>query len=404
MEYKGISKLDLKRRNRMQILKVIREQGPISRVDIASALAITRAAVTIITNEMIEEDVLYEVGEAPVSPENLQKGRRKILIDINPNFKFAFGICINEDSVSIGLSNLKPEVLDKNSITISESTSYEEIVEYIMNETKRILQNNSLDTEKILGAGVSIQPEMCSRMKVYFKDGKLDFANFCETLENKLNMPVTCMNSTNALALANQEKNTEERIGNYMFLKFGKNINMSVLIENYVMSDYIDHTNQIERLICNPNGVKLNGYPDGSVKAELTKEAITEKFKAIYSKENTPILWDTTGGNFNNLNYKTISAAAQRGDANVITIIDSIHKSLAVCLHNFSVGICARYIILHDFFTNDWLFERFKKTLIEICGEEMVKKIRLSRVEKSLEFASGCAISIYEFFYKKGGI
>ena len=31
----GISKLDLKRRNRMQILRVVREQGPISRVDIS---------------------------------------------------------------------------------------------------------------------------------------------------------------------------------------------------------------------------------------------------------------------------------------------------------------------------------------------------------------------------------
>lgn len=404
MEYKGISKLDLKRRNRMQILKVIREQGPISRVDIASALAITRAAVTIITNEMIEEGVLYEVGEAPVSPENLQKGRRKILIDINPNYKFAFGVCINEESVSIGLSNLKPEVLDKNSITISETTSYDEIVEYIINESKRILQNSSLDTPKILGMGLSIQPEMCSRMKVYLKDGKLDFTNLCDTLEKKLNMSVTCMNSTNALALANQEKNIEERLGNYMFIKFSKNINMSVLIENYVMNDYIDHTNQIERIICSPNGAKLNGYPDGSVKAELTKDAIVEKFRAIYSKENTPILWDATGGNFNNLNYKTISAAAQRGDALVVSLVDSLHKSLSVCIHNFSVGICARYVILHGFFTNDWLFDRFKKVLAETCGEEMVKKIRLSRIEKSLEFASGCAISIYEFFYKKGGI
>ena len=47
MEKRGISKLDLKRRNRMQILRVIRESGPISRVDVASALEITRAAVTI---------------------------------------------------------------------------------------------------------------------------------------------------------------------------------------------------------------------------------------------------------------------------------------------------------------------------------------------------------------------
>lgn len=64
----GISKLDLKRRNRMQILKVVREQGPISRVDISAILGITRAAVTIITNEMIDQHILQEVGEEPVNP------------------------------------------------------------------------------------------------------------------------------------------------------------------------------------------------------------------------------------------------------------------------------------------------------------------------------------------------
>ena len=63
MEKRGISKLDLKRRNRMQILRIIREYGPISRVDVASALEITRAAVSIITYEMIEEGVLVEIGE-----------------------------------------------------------------------------------------------------------------------------------------------------------------------------------------------------------------------------------------------------------------------------------------------------------------------------------------------------
>ena len=80
----GISKLDLKRRNRMQILKVVREQGPISRVDISAILGITRAAVTIITNEMIDQHILEEVGEEPVNPSGeVRKGRRKILLDIN---------------------------------------------------------------------------------------------------------------------------------------------------------------------------------------------------------------------------------------------------------------------------------------------------------------------------------
>ena len=88
MEHRGISKLDLKRQNRLQILRVIRENGPISRVDIAAELELTRAAVTIITNEMIAQGVLQELGEAPIEPDKLQKGRRKVLIGINANYMF----------------------------------------------------------------------------------------------------------------------------------------------------------------------------------------------------------------------------------------------------------------------------------------------------------------------------
>ena len=99
------------------------------------------------------------------------------------------------------------------------------------------------------------------------------------------------MNSISALALANQETNIEDRSGNYLFIKFGKNINASILLENEVMHEYLNHTNQIERAICKPNGKKLDGYPDGSVKAELTRDAVIAKYAAILSKEETPILW-----------------------------------------------------------------------------------------------------------------
>ncbi len=404
MDYQGISKLDLKRRNRMQILKVIKECGPISRVDIASALVITRAAVTIITNEMIEEGVLYEVGEAPVSLENLQKGRRKILIDINSNFKFSVGVSINENSVSIGLSNLKPEVLDKSLMDITEETSYEEIVGFIINETNRMLQNSCLDSTKTLGLGISVQPELCGKMKAYFKDGKLDFSNLIETITSKLDIPVICMNSISALALSNQDKNTDENFGNHVFIKFGKSIHMSVLIENQVMNEYVNHTNLIERTICKSNGTKLSGYPDGSVKAELTRDAVVAKYAAVLSKDETPIFWEATGGNVENINYKTITLAASKGEAKIVEVLNDIFECLAVVINNYSNILFARYVILHDFFMNEWLFDYFKNFISEYCGDDIAKRLRISCSENNMEFLSGCAISINEHFYKKGGI
>lgn len=404
MEYQGISKLDLKRRNRMQILKVIKENGPISRVDIASALEITRAAVTIITNEMIEEGVLYEVGEAPVSLDNLQKGRRKILIDINPNYKFALGVSITDMGVSIGLSNLNNDILDKSTMNGGVNASYEEIIDYIIDESNRMLRNSCLEPSKILGLGISIQPEHCGKMKVYFKDGKLDFTNLIETFNDRIDIPVTCMNSISAMALANQKKNLEERFGNYIFIKFGKNIHMSVLLENEVMHEYVNYTNQIERTICKQNGRKLPGYPDGSVKAELTREAVCSKYAAVMSKEETPILWAATEGKPENVNYKTITMSFTKGETKVIEVLNGIFECMATVLNNFSTILFARHIVLHDHFMSDQIFEYFKKFVADYCGEDIAKKIYISRVENNLEFVSGCAISIYEYFYKRGGI
>ena len=161
----GISKLDLKRRNRMQILKVVREQGPISRVDISAILGITRAAVTIITNEMIDQHILEEVGEEPVNPSGeVRKGRRKILLDINETYKFAVGIYVDEKEVSIGLTTLNAAALDKQLIAHEGDMTPEKLVSLLDNILEKMLQNSCLSRENLLGIGVGIMPSAYEMM------------------------------------------------------------------------------------------------------------------------------------------------------------------------------------------------------------------------------------------------
>ncbi|MGN0613073.1 MAG: hypothetical protein ACI4JB_04155, partial [Porcipelethomonas sp.] len=404
MELQGISKLDLKRRNRAQILRVIRECGPISRVDIASSMKITRAAVTIITNEMIEEGVLYEVGEAPVTPEKLQKGRRKILININENYKFALGASISDERITVGLSNINGNIMEKMGIELADNMNSDDIVEYIVSSCKKIIQNSGLETKMFLGLGVGILPDMCSRMKIYMKDGKLDYSPLIASLSAELSMPVTCANLTSALALANQDNDIKERIGNYVLLRQGRHLNLSVLIDNDVMSDNRYYTNHVENMIVNPGGRKVSGYPDGSVKAELTTVAIMEKLREIYSKEETPVLWEITNGNFNNISYKALSAAAAKGEAKALDAASNISRCLSILVNNLSTVFFAKSVILHGFGFDDWMFDYFKKYLITLCGEDVSKKIKISRVEGNLEFKGGICVVIYEQFYNKGGI
>ena len=65
----------------LQVLQLIRERGAISRVEIASALQMTRGAVSLLIQEMLEKGFLEDVGAAPTAE---GKGRRKMLLDIHP--------------------------------------------------------------------------------------------------------------------------------------------------------------------------------------------------------------------------------------------------------------------------------------------------------------------------------
>jgi len=54
---------DLRKRNRAGILRLVHRQGDIARHELALALGLTKAAVTILVNELIDDGLIVEAGE-----------------------------------------------------------------------------------------------------------------------------------------------------------------------------------------------------------------------------------------------------------------------------------------------------------------------------------------------------
>ena len=80
MGYIGINLENVKVSNRSAILKLLNDQGAMSRKDIALALGLTPATVTLICTELLSGGILCERGEVD---EARRAGRKKVLIDIN---------------------------------------------------------------------------------------------------------------------------------------------------------------------------------------------------------------------------------------------------------------------------------------------------------------------------------
>ena len=190
MEQNGISKLDLKRRNRMQIIKLLQQQGPTSRIDLSALLELTRAAVTIITNEMIEQGVLYEKGEVSTVGQKASRGRKKILIDINRNYKFAFGIALDHKKIFIGLSNIGGEVLEKRVYELRANDTKESMMQQIFINMREMMTNNCLTEQQILGAGICLNRRAIRFLNLKVEQNVVDYSSLERMFVREFHMPV----------------------------------------------------------------------------------------------------------------------------------------------------------------------------------------------------------------------
>lgn len=402
----GISKLDLKRRNRMQILRVIRENGPISRVDISAMLHITRAAVTIITNEMIAQSILEEVGEEPQDPSNeIRKGRRKILLDINPTYRFALGVYIDEASISIGLTTLNAQALDKRSLTLEPDASSSDITEQIAITVRKMLQNSCLHVEDIVGIGIGVMPSMWNRVHAVVKDGNLDFSELEQAVEQACNLPVYIGNAISLFAMASI--NYAEHYGqpvNQVFLHAGPVFHIAVIQNNQLVNGFQRYTHVVERFCVHPNGKALDGYPNGSVKAELSKQSMVEDVATIYGKDETPALYALTEGDMEAVSLPLLLTAWDQGDLALESLVKHYLDMLCCLLINVLQAYFAQKVYLHNFGFNERHLEQIRQHMASIVGEAEADRIALSAIEERYHFMCGCCYAIQHGFFMKGGM
>lgn len=403
MESLGISKLDLKRRNRKQILHIMRECGPISRVDIAAQLDLTRAAVTIITNDMIEQGVLRELGEAPIDEQNPKKGRRKILLDINKDTKFVLGAMINEHDITVGLSNVAGDTLDKDMMALSDDINQQDIILFIAKSVQKMLKNAGLTEKQVLGMGVGIVPERWEELRADLRSGEPDFSKLRYILELELNIPVVC---SNAITLYGQAS-LDYRKGphqNQLLLYSGSHYNLVVISENTLLHNCVVNSTMVERIVVNPGGRKVEGYPDGSVYAELTPGAIVEGIRESFSAENTPILYELAGGNFDVVTINMMEEAYVQGESAVVAWMDTRIELLAQLLYNMMLAQYANTVVLQNYHLVDTQVSKLRACIAELADEEMAERVRVSAIDEEHSFLAGCMYAAEIMFYSQGGL
>jgi predicted NBD/HSP70 family sugar kinase len=269
------------------ILNLIRESGPISKKEIAANLNITRAAVTIICNDLIEMKYLEPVGEKKSN----KAGRNEILLDLNYNFKYIFGIKLEREEISITLSNLKPDLLVLEKYDIKKFRNEILLIEFLIERINLILKEKNMTAGDIIGLGLSVvgkvDLEHSRSLNTYgvFPDKEI---NWKELIESKTDINVVVDNNVNCLALS--EIYIRNKRNNFLFLKYGPKLGGAVIFDREFFSQKSNDMAEIGHFLIKHGGRYI--YIEDLISYERIVNAIIDNvsgFQVFHKKyKNIP--------------------------------------------------------------------------------------------------------------------
>ncbi len=139
--------------NRSLILGFLRNIETTHRAEIAKKLNLTKATVTVIINNLINEGLVKELGEGESQKTG---GRKPVLITLNKSNSYIIGIDIGKTNTVVAISNLKGDIIKLIRKPTVKNSSVTNVIKQISNLVNKLIKESKIDRKKVKGVGVSV--------------------------------------------------------------------------------------------------------------------------------------------------------------------------------------------------------------------------------------------------------
>lgn len=332
---KGDSQL-IKELNAALILDIVREAGEISRIDIAKKSKLSPPAVSVIIAELLERDLLLEVGKAPSTG-----GRRPRLLTFNPQAGYLVGVDVGSTKMLGGVVDLGGNI----TTTLEWPTTKSEApLERLIKLIQELITKSNLNPEKILGVGVGIPGVVDPQDKVAtFSPGVgWDNINIAQEVSQAIGLPVWTDNEANAKVQGEFWKGELQGVRQGLCLTIGHGIGVGLLLNGEVYLGKQGAAGEIGYWLLNDSRPirRPEGY--GELESYAAGAGIVARAQAYLDDhpEEESILRMAP------LTAKTVFDAAREMDIIAQKIVNETTKTLGIAIANLSSLLDIETVVL----------------------------------------------------------
>ncbi|MFT8362294.1 MAG: ROK family transcriptional regulator [Sporolactobacillus sp.] len=220
----------LRSTNRITLLKEIHNSGPISRIDLAKKLGLSKSTVSENINQLLDDNVVLEVG---IGNSQLTGGRRPVLLQINGHFCFIIIAELGVQEPIFALADLNGNILAKQTIQLSENVPYSSRLCAAQKAIEGLLKNSQISKEQ-LGIIALSSPGAYSKSKGAFilnpEFENWNVSQFSSDVKKFFQTDVYVVNDVNAAAIGELHYGSGNGFENILFISCGLGIGVGLIL------------------------------------------------------------------------------------------------------------------------------------------------------------------------------
>jgi len=314
--------------NKHAALDLVRFSGVgLSRTDLAEKMYLTRAAVSLIVNDLLESQVVRE-AESRSAP----SGRPPILLEINPSRGLVGAIDMGATHVSIALADFSARIYKEAEYPFDIKDNPKVCIEHIDQCLQKMLSNLGLSISDLSAVGVGVPGPVITDAGMVVAPPIMpgwDHFPIRETLENLWHCPVTLNNDAELGALGEWAYGAGRGEKNVAYIKIGSGVGAGLVLNQQIYGGTTGAAGEIGHLTIDENGPLCSCGNHGCLEAYAGGHAIAREGRVLAKSGKRTLLADIP---VENITAREVADAAKHGDLYAQEILRRAGRSIGIAL------------------------------------------------------------------------
>ncbi len=246
--------------NEISVLRIVRDEGPISRSEVARKMGVSKVIIGGIVKRLLGTNILFEIGKGPST---VQGGRRPVMLEFNADAGLAVGIEVHLHRANILITNMNAEILHESMVNFSDNTNPKSILQRIVKNIEKLVG----DAEKmrsILGVGLALPGLMEYESGSIFSSHSLkawEGFPIRTFMEDALDTKVYIENDVKTITLGEYHWGAGQDARNVVYLWLGEGLGAGIIINGEIYRGITSSAGEVGYTEISARGIDRGKFP-----------------------------------------------------------------------------------------------------------------------------------------------